>query len=77
VKPPESVPPESEQEAEAKRPDGVDVIRQKGPPRKFEPEAVTGVPGRPEGGVNASVGAKGALNWACPASPLVPVTKTV
>lgn len=47
VKPPESVPPKSEHEAEAKRLGGFAVIRQKGPPRKFEPEATTGVPGRP------------------------------
>jgi len=76
VKPPESVPPESEQEAEVKRPDGVDVMVHMAP-RKFEPEAVTGIPGAPKIGFNASVGAKGALNSACPASPLVPVTKTV
>ena len=73
MKPPESVPPESEQEAEVKRPDGVDAMVHM-TPRKFEPEAVTGVPDEPEGGVNASVGTKGALNLACPASPLVPVT---
>ena len=76
MKPPESVPPESEQEAEVKRPDGVDVMVHMAP-RKFEPEAVTGIPDGPEIGLNVSVGAKGATNLACPASPLVPVTKTV
>ena len=73
MKPPESVPPESEQEAEAKRPDGADVIVHMAP-RKSEPEAVTAIPGRAEVGLNVRLGAKGALNVASPASPLVPVT---
>ena len=73
MKPPESVPPESEQEAEVKRPDGVDVIVHMAP-RKCEPEAVTGVPDGPEIGLNVIVGAKGAIKLACPASPLDPVT---
>jgi len=43
-------------------------------PAKLEPIAVTAAPEVPDVGFNVNVGAKGALNLACPASPVVPVT---
>jgi len=46
-------------------------------PAKLEPIAVTAVPEVPDIGFNVNVGAEGALKVACPASPAVPVTKTV
>ena len=73
MKPPVSVPPEREHDDEAKRPPGTAVKRHV-VPTKFEPEAVTVVPGGPEVGLNFSVGGEGTVNVACPASPLVPVT---
>jgi hypothetical protein len=70
------LPPESEHDDERKRPPGLDVNRHV-VPAKFEPEAVTGVPEVPDIGFNVSAGAEGILNFACPASPPVPVTMTV
>jgi hypothetical protein len=70
------LPPESEHDDDRKRPPGLDVSWHV-VPAKFEPEAVTAAPETPDGGVNVSVGAGGILNFACPASPLVPVTMTV
>jgi len=74
--PPLRLPPASEHDDERKRPPGLDVNRHV-VPAKLEPEAVTAAPETPDGGVNVSVGAEGTTNLACPASPAVPVTKTV
>jgi hypothetical protein len=46
-------------------------------PAKLEPVAFTAIPEAPDVGFNVSVGAEGTTNVAAPASPAVPVTKTV
>jgi hypothetical protein len=76
--PPVRLPPASEHDDERNRPPGLDVNRHV-VPAKFEPEAVTvtAAPETPDDGVNVSVGAEGTINVASPASPAVPVTKTV
>jgi hypothetical protein len=76
VKPPVSVPPDSEHDCTDRRPDG-EEDREHVVPAKFVPVAVTTVPTRPEVGVRVNVRAPDGFTVNDPTAvfPVLPVAK--